>query len=165
MIRGDVRRLKGAIETHVESTAFAIPLKFPGEYRIEADVVRRQGKNSLCFGFLVQGRPLTAVIDGFDSKVSGLASVGGQEIFTPSNPLAKPGTLLTNGRSATVRIEVTREAVDLSVDGKPVSHWRNDPKVQIRSAQGMSGVGDALCVFTWDASYRFTRLVIVPLGE
>lgn len=166
IIRGSVRRVDGAIETPVQSSAFAIPVRFPREYRLEADVVRQQGKNSLCFGFLVQGRPLTAVIDGFDSKVSGLASVGGQQIFSPHNPLAKPGALLTNGRPATVRIEVTRAAVDLSVDGKSVSRWKNDPNVPIRSAQGMHwNEAEALCIFTWDASYRFTRLVVVPLKE
>jgi hypothetical protein len=166
MIRGGLRRLKGAIETNVESTAFAIPVAFPREYRLEAEVVRRQGKNSLCFGFLVQGRPLSAVIDGFNSQVSGLASVGGKEIFTAGNPLAKPGAVLTNGRSATVRIEVTEAAVDLSVDGKSIASWKNDPQIPIRSAQGMSCEGpESLCIFAWDASYRFTRLEIVPLAE
>ncbi len=166
IIRGSMRRVEGAIETPVQSSAFAIPVTFPREYRIEADVVRRQGKNSLCFGFLVQGRPLTAVIDGFDSKVSGLASVGGQEIFSPHNPLAKPDALLTNDRPATVRIEVTQAAVDLSVDGKPVSRWKNDPSVPIRSAQGMHwNEAEALCIFTWDSSYSFSRLVIVSLKE
>ena len=158
-----MRRKGPAIETAEESTAFAIPVRFPREYRLEADVVRLAGKNSLCFGFRVQGRPLTAVIDGFDSKVSGLANVGGKEIFTGGNPLARPGAVLTNGRQSTVRIDVSLSAVELSVDGRSISRWENDPRAALKSAQGMSWTkGEAVCVFAWDASYRLTRLVILP---
>jgi hypothetical protein len=162
-IRGALRRRGPAIETAEESTAFAIPVRFPREYRLEADVVRLAGKNSLCFGFRVQGRPLTAVIDGFDSKVSGLASVGGKEIFTLGNPLARPGAVLTNGRQSTVRIDVSLAAVELSVDGRSICRWENEPRTPLQSAQGMSWTKDeAVSVFAWDASYRLTRLVILP---
>ena len=165
-IRGAVRRPGGAIETGNQSTALAIPVKFPDQYRLEVDVVRLSGKNSLCFGFQVQKRPLTAVIDGFDSKVSGLACIDGKEIFANDNPLARQGAVLVNGRPSTVRIEVTRKAVDLSVDGRTICRWDNNRHSSLRSAQGMKWTGDeALCVFTWDASYRITRLAIVPLEE
>ncbi len=163
-LRGSVNRGKGIIRTDMKSTAFGIPVKWLEEYAIEADVTRLTGKNSLCFGFLVHGRPLTAIIDGFDSQVSGLARIGGFEIFSQESPFARKRALLTNGVKSTVRIEVTRESVALVVDDKLISHWTIDPQLPISAAQGMNWLeNEALCIYTWDASYRFERLELLPL--
>jgi hypothetical protein len=163
VLRGSIHHGPGSIRTDKISTAFAVPLKWPEEYALEADVTRITGKNSLCFGFLVQGRPLTAIIDGFDSQRSGLARIGDFEIFAPKSPYATNGALLTNGVESTVRIEVTRASVALAVDDKLISRWRIDPQLPIRAAQGMSWLeNEAVCVYTWDASYQFKRLELVP---
>ena len=166
LIRGDAKYESESrvLRTTSESTAFTLPADFPDEYVLEADVTRESGTNSLCLGFPVHGRPLTAVIDGFFSKVSGLASINSREIYTDGNPQATPGQVLTNGQQAKVRIEVTAEAVRLSVDGKPLASWNWEPAATVRSAQGMPG-GDLtrLHVFTWDAAYRITRLELLPV--
>jgi len=163
LIRGDAKYDGQVLSVASQSTAFTLPADFPDEYVLEADVTRESGTNSLCFGFPVHGRPLTAVIDGFFSKQSGLASIDSREIYTERNPQVKNGRVLTNGQQATVRIEVTAGAVRLAVDGQTLVTWNWDPAAKVRSAQGMTA-GDLtrLHVFTWDAAYRFTRLELLP---
>ena len=163
--RGSVARWQGALWLEGAATALAIPAKFPEQYALEADVVREMGDNSLCFGIPVHGRPLTAIVDGFHSQRSGLACVNGQELFSPACPLAKDGAVLRNGQTATVRIEVAREHVDLAVNGKSLVRWQYDPRARINSAQGMvSPQLDQLHLFSWDSSYRLSRLELLPLS-
>jgi hypothetical protein len=146
--------------------ALEFPVPLPAEYALEVDVVREAGDNSLCFTLPVAGRPLTAIVDGFNSQVSGLAAIGGSEIFTPNHPQAKTGRLLTNGRPSTVRVEVTAEGVRLLVDRALVTEWKSSPSTQIRAAKGMH-VADPrkLTIFTWDTRYRLKRIEVIPLAQ
>lgn len=162
-IRGYVTRKGALIRTPDESTAFSLPAEFPESYVLEIDVVRHSGTNAIGFGFTAFEQPLTAVIDGFYSSKSGLASINDREIFTENNPQVKPGPVLTNGQPATVRIEVTRKVVRLAVDQKPIVEWTFDPQARLRSAKGMHGEDlNRLYVFTWDAQYQITRLQLLP---
>jgi hypothetical protein len=146
--------------------ALEFPVRLPAEYALEVDVVREAGDNSLCFTLPVAGRPLTAIVDGFNSQVSGLAAIGGSEIFTPNHPQAKTSRLLTNGRPSTVRVEVTAEGVRLLVDRALVTEWKSNPNAQIRAAKGMH-VADPrkLTIFTWDTRYRLKRIEVTPLVQ
>ena len=164
LIRGDAKFEGQVLSIPNQSTAFTLPADFPDEYVLEADVTRESGTNSICFGIPVHGRPLTAVIDGFFSTKSGLACVDNREIYTEGNPLVRGGRVLTNGKQATVRIEVTADAVRLSADGNLIVNWDWDPQAKLRSAQGMQA-GDLtrLHVFTWDAAYRISRLQLLPV--
>jgi hypothetical protein len=164
LIRGEAEYEMQVLSVPRQSTAFTLPADFPDEYVLEVDVTRESGTNSICFGIPVHGHPLTAVIDGFFSTKSGLACVNNREIYTEGNPLVKAGPVLTNGKQATVRIEVTVKAVRLSVDGKQIVAWDWDPAAKVRSAQGMQ-TGDLtrLHIFTWDAAYRISRLELLPV--
>jgi hypothetical protein len=165
VIRGYVTRKDGAIRTTSDSSAFTLPAEFPEQYVLEADVIRTSGKNGICFGFTVVGKPLTAVIDGFQRQAnrSGLASINGRQTYVDNNQDVRLGAVLTNGRSATIRIEVSKEAVRLAVDQTQIVAWPYDPLAQLRSARGMYGGDlDRLHIWTWDSEYRITRLELIP---
>ena len=164
LIRGYITRKGGAIRTTSESSAFNLPADFPEKYALEADVIRQSGTNGICFGFTAFEQPLTAVIDGFYSTKSGLASINDQEIFTEGNPQVKSAPVLTTGQPATIRIEVSPDAVRLAVDQDTIAAWTYDPQAKLRSARGMQGGDlDRLHVFTWEAAYTITRLELLPL--
>ena len=163
--RGSVARRKGELCLDGAATALAIPATFPEQYAVEAEVTRESGNNSLCFGFPVHGRPLTAIVDGFHSTRSGLACIDGHELYSPACPFVREGAVLTNGQKATVRIEVWRKYVELAVNGRWIVRWEYDPRARVRSAQGMAAPQlDQLHLFAWDSSYRISRLELVPLS-
>jgi hypothetical protein len=163
IVRGYITRKGALIRTTTESTAFSLPAEFPEEYALEIDVIRQSGTNAICFGFTAFEQPLTAVIDGFYSTKSGLASINDREIFTEGNPQVRPGALLTNGKQSTIRIEVSKDAVRLAVDQAPIVDWPYDPQAKLRSAKGMHGGDlDRIHVFTWDSAYHITRLELLP---
>ena len=101
------------------------------------------------------------MIDGLQRQRhrTGLASINGRETFTENNPEVKFGPLLTNGQQATIRIEVSKVAVRLSVGQTRIVDWPYDPQAKLRSAKGMHGGDlDRLHVWTWESSFLITRL-------
>ncbi|MCI0356865.1 MAG: hypothetical protein L0211_00060 [Planctomycetaceae bacterium] len=163
---GKLTRVGNALVLEGKGNALEFPQPLPDEYALEIEVIRELGDNSLCCTLPVGDRVLTAIVDGFYSKVSGLAAIDDHEIFTANSPHAVPGKQLTNHRPATVRIEVSQQLVRLLVDGKLVTEWARDERVPIRAAKGM-GVTDPrkLTIFTWDARYRFRRIALTALAS
>ena len=161
---GEVTRVGSAIRTGEMPTAFMLPADFPEEYLLEADIVRESGEDGICIGIpLSGGRKMTAIVDGQKGTKSGLSSVNGQQIFTPGNPLARDGRLLTNGQPAKVAINVRKSGVELSVNGSRISQWQAAASDTVTTAKGMSYSDPrAVAIFTWQSPFRINRLEMTP---
>ena len=148
------------------SAGFMIPHSVPDEYVLEAEVVREEGDDSISFHLPVRGSPLSAIIDGYDSRVSGLSNINDWHLQSRDNPLVHRGAVLKNGEPAQVRIVVSQNEISLSVDGKKLSSWTYDPSATLRPYQG-HGIPDPqmLGVLTWKSKYRIKRLeLLAPAG-
>ena len=164
-MRGQVTREGTSLRTKEnDPTAFTLPVAFPEEYVLEAEIVRESGEDSICFGFPVPGgRRMTAIVDGQKGTRSGLTAVNDQQIFTNGNPLVRPGRLLATGTPAVVRINVSKAAVELNVNGSSIATWKVNPNDKVLLAKGMGYANPkAMAIFTWNSPFRINRLEMIP---
>lgn len=144
-------------------SAFMFPEKMPSEYVLEAELVREEGTGSISFHLPVRGKALSAIIDIYDSRLTGLSDINDWNIQSANNPTVHRGPVLTNGKPAQVRIVVNQQEISLSVDGKKLSSWPYDPAARLVGYQGLrlpdlSKVG----ITTGNSKFRIQRLELFP---
>lgn len=144
-------------------TAFMIPEVIPDEYVIEAEVTREDGSGSISFHLPVRGMPLSAIIDIYDARLTGLSDINDWNIQSAGNPTVHRGPVLTNGQPALVRIVVSQQEISLSVDGKKLSSWPYDPSAKLNAFQGLRLPDPRkLGVTTGNSKFRIKRMDLVP---
>jgi hypothetical protein len=136
----------------------------PDEYTLEAEITRLSGNDTLGFGIPVQGRPLCVLIDGWNSDRSGICMVPGQNGSDPGGDTIQKGPLLTNGKSARLRIVVSRQEVLVAVDDKTIVRWKNDPAAKLRAFEGYEPDGSKLAIGS-NCVYRVANLKLIPGGS
>ena len=94
-------------------TSFTILESMPREYVIEADVIREDGAGSISFFLPVEGKTLSAIVDIYDSKLTGLSDINDWNIQSRDNPTVHRGPVLKNGEPAKIRVVVSRQEISL----------------------------------------------------
>jgi hypothetical protein len=160
LVRGTLAYSETAgLITSSTGSAFMFPEKIPGEYVLEAEVVREEGTGSISFHLPVGGKALSAIIDIYDSKLTGLSDINDWNIQSADNPTVHRGPVLTNGQPAKVRIVVNQQEVSLSVDGKKLSSWPYDPSARLVGYQGLRLPDlSKLGITTGNSKFRIVRL-------
>lgn len=151
--------------TPQSGSAFTIPEAVPDEYVVEAEVIREEGTGSISFHLPVRGKALSAIIDIYDSRLSGLSDINDWNIQSADNPTVHRGPVLTNGQPAQVRIVVNQQEISLSVDGKKLSRWPYDPAARLVGYQGLRLPDLAkLGVTTGNSKFLIKRVDLISGG-
>jgi hypothetical protein len=164
VVRGSVTHSHAAgWQTEASGTGFTIPEPMPEEYVVEAEVVREDGSGSISFHLPVRGKALSAIIDIYDSRLTGLSDINDWNIQSRDNPTVHRGPVLTNGQAAQVRIVVSRQEISLSVDGKKLSSWPYDPGARLVAYQGLRLPDlSKLGITTGNSKFRIKRVEMSP---
>ncbi|HUE73512.1 MAG TPA: LamG-like jellyroll fold domain-containing protein [Pirellulaceae bacterium] len=166
VVRGSVSYSEATGWTTPQSgSAFTIPEAVPDEYVVEAEVIREEGTGSISFHLPVRGKALSAIIDIYNSRLSGLSDINDWNIQSADNPTVHRGPVLTNGQPAQVRIVVNQQEISLSVDGKKLSSWPYDPAARLVGFQGLRLPDLAkLGVTTGNSKFRIKRVNLISGG-
>jgi len=166
-----IERVRGQV-SHSESdgwladgtgTGFMIPETIPDEYALEAEVIREEGTGSISFHLPVRGSPLSAIIDIYNARLTGLSDINDWNIQSTDNPTVHRGPVLTNGQAARVRIVVSQKEVSLSVDDKKLSSWPYDSSARLNAYQGLRLPDPRkLGVTTGNSKFRIRRMELIP---
>jgi hypothetical protein len=106
--RNAVQVVRGSVDysdaagwlTQASGTAFTIPEAVPSEYVVEAEVIREEGTGSISFHLPVRGKALSAIVDIYNSRLTGLSDINDWNIQSAGNPTVYRGAVLTNGQPA-----------------------------------------------------------------
>jgi hypothetical protein len=127
-VKGKWTMVDGALISPADQYShLQIPCDVPTEYRLTITATPiRDGNppNELFVRLIGDGRPLDAMVDGFNGKLSGLGSIDGK--FASGNETTFQGSVFTIGRASKVVYTVRRKRVTIVADGKEIIHWRAD---------------------------------------
>jgi Tol biopolymer transport system component len=106
-------------------TRVQINRNVPEEYLLVAEIERISGTDGIQFGLVIDGQPVSFVIDCFRSTITGLGLVGGKH--ADDNLTTSHGRRLVNGQRHTVVIHVKKEGILASLDGRYLLEWKGAP--------------------------------------
>jgi hypothetical protein len=133
----------------------------PGDsYDLEIELLRRDSREGMFVGIIVDGRQAMVNVDGFPEAGyrSGLDQIDGKRIQNPSNPTVTEGKLLPENEKRTLLIEVRGKHVTAKLGDKIFIDWQGDGSRL--SLFGLFSTADQKQMFlgTWDAQYEFSKI-------
>ena len=144
------------------------PQPMPDEYDVELEIEQLSdagGRSGGVFGFLMQGRQATVMLDAFGAPdhLWGIENVDGHVFKESKNPTAVPGSRLPVNQRRTVRIGVRRTGVRVTVNGEQVFDWRGRPE-QL-SIGNFWKIADTNSLFLGQIQpFAYHRITLTPIG-
>ena len=102
-----------------------LPYKPPDEYDLQVVLARQSGNDTVCLMLAGPGTNFAWMIGAFGNKRCGFALVNGHN--ANDNPTTSEGALKI-GKDCTVLVQVRKDGVKASVDGRLVSQYKTDYK-------------------------------------
>jgi hypothetical protein len=164
-VRGNFQFVRGALVTPPENYArIRIPYSPPAEYRLDMVVLTDpQGGENVFVGLIKQERQFLAVINGYrKSQTSGLALI--DAAGADRNETTFQGDVMLRGRLNQVTCLVTKDAVQVQCNGRPVVDWRGDAaRLQLDQNYDVADPR-ALLVGSHGTQLAIQSLVLTPIS-
>ena len=140
---------------------FQFPYSLPEEYTLAMDVERVGGKDGLSIGLLVGGSQVLVTLEGFGIQANALDMVDGKS--GDKNPTTRIAPVFAPGRRTTIVCDVKSSSVTVTRDGQPLIQWSGNPEQLSLDGRYRRGIApDKPFLAVWNASFRFSRLEIIP---
>lgn len=144
------------------------PQPMPDEYDMELEIERLSddgGRSGGVFGFLMQGRQATVMMDalGAPDHLWGIENVDERLFKEPRNPAAVPGSRLPVNQRRTVRIGVRRTGVRVTVNGEEVFDWRGRPE-QLSIGNFWKTADPNTLFLGVQQQFAYHRITLTPMG-
>lgn len=165
VIHGTWRRDGAAIVSPpvLKFARLQVPYKPPPAYAVTANVERIEGTGSLALGLVVGKSQPAATLDGWDNRTSGLALVDGH--WGDMNETTVKTDHLLSGGPHTIVCRVHPGRVEVFCDDRKLIDWQGDSQRLAIDPRSPVPRIDQLYLVTYQASYRITKLEVVPLGD
>ncbi|MDA1166121.1 MAG: DJ-1/PfpI family protein [Planctomycetota bacterium] len=108
----------------VRSSRIALPFQPKAEYDFRVRFTRTSGSHSIALMFVMGDGQAAFEIDAWGQHLAGLQMIDRQSM--QDNPTRKEGFALENGREYTAIVEVRKDRVRASLDGKLVAEYETD---------------------------------------
>ena len=133
----------------------------PEEYIFNATVERVNGNNSLVVCLIIEGKQFETVIDGWDSKISGIEVISGKG--ASENATRYKGNQVLGIKPSQVQIVVRKSLIEVNVNGHKITNWRPEPEKLSLSTDWIIPQKDLIYVGSFNTSFKFTKLEVEPL--
>lgn len=147
-----------------EAATLVIPCAVPPQYTLTVVAERTAGNGSLNIGLIVGGRQTMLALEGWGVMASGLNTVNG--LTADNNATTFRSPVFLPGRPGTIVCTVRRSSVQVSCNGQPVMDWSGDPgELDLDRRFWTEIPANRLFLGAWSASFRISKLELVPLGS
>jgi serine/threonine protein kinase len=158
-ISGSWKFEKGELLTPPKSGRLQIPVSPPEEYDLALTVERVEGNESMLLGLVYGGRQITAVLDGWGGKVSGLQMVDGKS--ADKNETRIDGALLDVGSPRVITAAVRKAGILITCNNKSI-RWTGDNKRLSADDRYKTDRQDQPYVGSLNATYKISKLELLP---
>ena len=108
----------------VAAARVQIPFDLPDEYQLTVVAERREGQEYFVIGLVVDGKQCMLMLDWRAEKISGISNVDGMQ--ANANETTRRGKLLDFGKSSTIVINVRKDRIHATCDGREIVNWQGD---------------------------------------
>jgi len=164
-VRGAWKMEGGSLVTpRDEAATLVIPGAVPPQYTLTVVAERTAGNGSLNIGLIVGGRQTMLALEGWGMMASGLNTVSGRTADDNATTFRSP--VFLPGKPGTIVCTVRRSSVQVSCNGQPVMDWSGDPGQLDLDRRFWTDIpADKLFLGAWSATFRISKLELVPLGS
>jgi len=140
--------------------ATKLPFKYapPEEYTVTANVERVNGNEAFAIGLVVGGKQCVALIDGWESKISGIEMISGKR--ASDNVTKFQGRQVLGIKTSQVQVSVRRALIEVSVNGRKLTSWKPEPEKLSLSADWNITQKDQIFIGAYNSCFKITRLEV-----
>ncbi len=138
----------------------AIPYVPPDEYDVHYEIERVEGSDGLLLGLARGNFQWAATLD----SQPGSGYKAGLESLDGGGPAVVTGPLFKSGTASRVELKVRKSGVSAIVDGRTVIDYKGASSRLSLPDGWKVGNPNVLFLAAWGSSYRFTKIVLVPVA-
>jgi hypothetical protein len=140
-----------------------LPFKYspPDEYVLNAIVERVNGNDSLALGLLIDGKQFVVLIDGWESKFSGIEMIAGKRAC--DNVTRYTGRQVLGIKPSQIQVAVRKALIEVNVNGRKLFAWKPEPDKLSVFADWTIPQKDTIYVGAFNTCFKFTKLEVEPL--
>ena len=137
-----------------------LPFKYavPDEYTVTANVERLNGNDAFAIGLVIGGKQCVALIDGWESKISGIEMISGKR--ASDNITKFTGRQILGIKSSQVQVTVRKSLIEVNVNGRKVTAWKPEPEKLSLSVDWSIIQKDQLFVGAYNSCFKITLLQV-----
>ncbi|MCG8450803.1 MAG: hypothetical protein MI725_14640, partial [Pirellulales bacterium] len=145
----------------IAAARLQISQNLPDEYQLTVETERLAGQEYFVIGLVVDGRQCMLQVDWRDSKISGISNVDGMQ--ANANETTREGQLLSFGKPSTIVINVRKDQIHVTCDGREIVDWQGDSSRLSLIDYWKIPDDQALFVASTRTVFRISKLELAPL--